>query len=201
MGSIFITEDILINARDYVPYAEKKRFLDECAGRCFDKLAISADGGAELVAMPPMYKKNPFLVRRYMSAALLMLYLNLPCAPENRERDAWLISPDKYDEIAASHIFNQLDRMKSKASSPAYKDKIFDLIADYRELEKMMNDEIYALLQVMNEPVSRLLASIQLTATPDSLRSAAEQLKNVRDELETQIEATGKAAGTDGGNG
>lgn len=201
MGKIIITEEILKNARDYIPYAEKKRFLDDCAGRCFDRLEISADGGAGLVAMPPMYKKNPFLVRRYMTAAVVMLYLQLPCAPADRKKDAWMISLDKYDEIAASHIFNQLDRLKSKVSSQVYKDKIFDMIADYRELEKMMNDEIYALLQVMNEPITRMLASIQLTATPDSLRSAAEQLKNVRDELETQIEATGKAAGTDGGNG
>ena len=184
MGKIMITEELLKSARDYVPYAEKKRFLDDCAGRCFDKLEITAKGDSGLVAMPEMWKKNPFLVRRYMAGALVMLYLKLPYAPENREKDAWLISLDKFDEISASHVFNQLDRMKPKAKDAALKDKIFDLIADYRELEKMMNDEVYSLLQVMNEPVTRIIASIQTTATPENVREAGEQLKAAQAELE-----------------
>lgn len=200
MGTIVITEETLKKARDYVPYAEKKLFLDACAGRCFDKLQISADGEAGIVAMPPMYKKNPFLVRRYMAAALMRMYLRLPCKTEKPEADAWLISADSFDEISGSHIFNQLERMKPKATEMALKNKIFDMIADYRELEKMMNDEIYALLQVMNEPITRLLASIQQTATPEALREAGEKLKAAQEEME-QLAADRKAAETDGGNG
>lgn len=199
MGTIVITEETLKRARDYVPFAEKKMFLDACAGRCFDKLQISAEGDAGIVAMPPMYKKNPFLVRRYMYAALVMMYLKLPYAPENRKKDEWLISVSDYDELSASHIFNQLERLKPKVSDPGLKNKIFDLLADYRDLEKMMNDELYSMVRVMNEPVTRLLASIQQTATPETLRDAGEKLKAAQAEIEKYAEE--RKADADGGNG
>lgn len=194
MGKIVITEELLAKARDYLPYAEKKLFLDWCAERCFDRLQITADGGAGIVAMPPMYKKNPFLVRRYMSFALVHLYLGVDVLTESG--DEKLPTLDEFDRIGQSHIFNQLDRMKPRVKDASMKDKIFDLAADYRELEKMMNDEIYALLQVMNEPVTRLLASIQQTATPENLKNAGERLK----EAQAEVEAFAAEKGG-GGNG
>lgn len=183
-GKFIITENTINSMRDYVPLEEKKNFLADCAARCFDKLQISADGGTDVIALPPMYKKNTLLRQRYIMGALLSLWFGICYEKADEKTDQWLMSEADYDYFSGSHIFNQLDRMKSHVTRPENKDKIFDMLADYRELEKMLNDEIYGLVQCMNDPITRLVASIQATATPENLKEAGDKLKAAKDEIE-----------------
>ena len=156
---ITLTSEMMERARDYVPLAEKEAWCAENAPRVFDKLAITADGET----MPPMYMVNAGLKSRYLMGALTKLYFGVETtqsfavtAPvkdaEGDGKDEWLMSEADYDRWAGSHVFNQLERMKRDAW---HKIKAFDLLADYRDLEKRFSTQISGLLAVQNDPVIR----------------------------------------------
>ena len=83
-----------------------------------------------------------------------------------------------YDRWAGGHIFNQIDRMKGKG--PELRDKAFDLLADYRDLEKMLKTEIYGMLQAMNDPVSRFQDLAAQSMTPEAVQKTLDDLKEAR---------------------
>ncbi len=154
---ITITGKMLEEARDYVPLAEKEAWVAENAPKVFDKLQITA--GNE--PMPPMYMVNAALKSRYLMAALARLYFNVDpsvgCADsslskEEPNEDKWLMTVAQYDRWAGSHIFNQLERMKRDSG---FRIKAFDLLADYKDLEKRFSTQISGLLAVQNDPVIR----------------------------------------------
>lgn len=185
---ITITPEMVEGARCYVPYAEKKLFLDDVASRCFEALEISASADSGDSALPPMYKENGFAKQRYLAAALIRLYFGMEMELEDADGQKWLISLDQFDAWQASQAMNQLERMKGKVA-PELRDKIFDLISDYRDLEKKLNTEVFGLLQVMNDPVSRILASLRQTVTPDMLKEAVSQLAETQSELDAYLKA------------
>lgn len=147
MERITITKDMLLAARDYAPEEEKEAFLGVLANRCFDRLKISVpDKDAD--EYPPMYKVNTGLKARYLMGALLIFYLD---AKFEEETDH-LMTVAEYDRWAGSHVLNQIERWKADRD---VKDKCFDLLEDYRALERRFSAEINALLAVQNDPVIR----------------------------------------------
>ena len=71
------------------------------------------------------------------------------------------------------------------------RDKAFDLLADFRDLEKMLNTEIYANLAVMNDVVARMNMAMQSAVTPESLQeltAMAEELKKTADDMQNATE-------------
>lgn len=143
---IIITKELVSGARDYIPDAVKEAWTAENAPKCFDKLAITADGEA----MPPMYAVNSSIKARYLMAAFAGLYLN---AEYEAEKDnAALMTVAEYDRWAGSHVFNQMERLKRFDD---VRDKIFDIIEDYRSLEKRFHAAVGNLLNVQNDPVIR----------------------------------------------
>lgn len=196
---ITITPEMVEGARCYVPYAEKKLFLDDVASRCFEALEIRAESEGGDAALPPMYKENCFAKQRYLAGALINLYFGLALELDKDAADEkWLISLDQYDAWQASQVMNQMERMKGKAA-PELRDKIFDLISDYRDLEKKLNTEVFGLLQVMNDPVSRILASLRQVITPDMLRDAAGELAKTQNELQEYLQHRQEKSGNEDG--
>ena len=182
-------EKIMQEAEAYVPISKKAEYVNYCAERCFDKLDITATSGNDtLSAMPPMWKENPELKARYMMGGLLKLYLKQN--PQTDENDEWLLTEQEYDRWAAAHILNQIERMKSNAS---LRDKCFDLLQDYKTLEKMLNTEVYGLIRVMNDSVSRIIAQIQASTTPESMKNAMAQLEQSKKDYEKYMKESGKA--------
>lgn len=172
MGETFIlTKDMLLGARTYLPLAEKTAFVNENAPKCFDRLQISADEGA----MPPMYMENTALKSRYLMFALVAKYFGftLDTERENGEPSA-LLTEAEYDEYAGGHIFSQIERFKSDA---ALRDRCFDLLNDYRDLERRMNAQIAGLLAVQNDPVMR--QSMLMRADVVALPGLMEELKKL----------------------
>lgn len=151
-AKIEITKEMLTNARDYVPLAEKEAWVSENADKCFDKLAISADDEP----MPPMYMVNTGLKSRYLMGALVKLYFGIYVNTEVEAggivTDEWLMSVEEYDAWAGSHVFNQMERWKR---DPDMKTKAYDLIFDYKDLEKRFSAQISSLLSVQNDGVIR----------------------------------------------
>lgn len=182
-------EKLIENAQTYLPMREKTAFVNFCAERCFDKLNITAASGAETIStMPPMWKENTELKARYIMGALLKLYLKQDVQTE--ENDKWLLTEAEYDKWGEMHILNQIERMKSNA---AMRDKCFDLMQDYKTLEKMLNTEVYGLMQVMNDPVSRIIAQLQASTTPENMKNAMAQLEQSKKDYEKYMKDSGKA--------
>ena len=178
MEKVVISKEMIQAASDYIPLEEKEAWVADNAPKCFDKLAITADGEA----MPPMYAVNVALKNRYLMAALVSMYLKQAYVADTKDEP--LISREDYDKWANSHTINQIDRLKKDAE---VRDKCYDILYDYRELEKMFSAQIYALLNVQNDSVIR--QSEQMTNAIKELPALLEQLKELQ-------EAT--ANGTDG---
>lgn len=192
---VYITENDLRNANTYIPLLKKMEFVDQCATLCFDRLTITQSGDLG-AALPYMYKENGQLKSRFLMGALVKLYLGKDFAPV--EGTEFLMSADDYDRWAGAHIFNQIERMKGKGVE--LRDIAFDLLHDFKDLEKRLNAEIYGLLQAQNDFVSRFQLLISTQTSPemfdkqraelDALMKEFEELKQGRSE-EPQ-EATGE---------
>lgn len=190
-----ITEQDLLGANTYMQIQDKIDFVNYAAQRCFDKVEIRTDGNVEADSgMPPYFKDSQERKNRYMMGALVRFYLKKEYEPV--QGDEWLMSADDYDRYAGGHVINQIERMKSCART---RDRAFDLLADFRALEKMLNTEVYGMLQVMNDPVSRLNRMVfmqaKAAATPEVMRNAAMELDALRKEMESmkkRKEASGK---------
>lgn len=174
-----ILEEDILTARSYVPLGEKVKFIDEVARRCFEKLEIRASDGGRDISIPPMYKENMQMKSRYMMGALVKMYLGQQFEPI--EGETWLMSQDDYDRWSGGHVLNQIERMKQRGG--VLRDKAFDLLQDYRDLEKRLNTEVYGLCNVMNDPCHRLMLMIQLQSTPESMQKAVDDLKQVQKTL------------------
>ena len=169
-GKILLTADMMEKARDYIPIAEKEAWAAENAPKCFDKLAITSDNDP----MPPMYMVNTDLKSRYLMAALVKLYFGLDY--DSDKSDEALISQTDYDCWARSHIFNQIERMKHDTT---WRFKAYDLLFDYKDLEKRFSTQISGLLGVQNDAVLR--QTQQSAAMIKELPAVLEQLKALQE--------------------
>lgn len=175
MDKIQITKENLMRMPDYVPLREKMQFVKEAADLCFDRVELKIDGGLDSMPMPPLYKENTAIKSRVLMAAYAKLYLN---ELYEFEKSPWLMTESEYDRFAASHIMNQIERLKRYDGE--VRDKAFDVISDMRDLEKRLNTEIYGLTQVMNEPVTRIIMAVQSQTTPEAVSGALNELKDAQ---------------------
>lgn len=176
-----LTEQDVKKANTYLPLSAKIAFVEYAADRCFDRMNVTMDDGAGLnLPMSPMYKENMALKSRYLMGALVKVYLGKDYEPV--ENDDWLMAQDDYDRWAGGHIFNQLERMKGCGGQ--VREIVFDLLADYRDLEKRLTAEMRGMLAVMNEPVNRILATMQSQTTPEAFAQGKAKLDELTAELE-----------------
>ena len=186
---ITITEDMLMDARGYVSVQEKEEYITHCAPRCFAMVEINnpQDGG---MSQPPVCKEDFFRKRRFLMGALVRLYLKQDFATE--DGDEWLMSREDYDMWAASHVYNQLERFKA---NPKVRNKAFDLLADFKLLEKCLNIEAYGLLQAVNDPCTRIAEMIIRSTTPDAMAADAVALQEAAEKLQEYVEGRDKENG------
>lgn len=171
-----LTDEMMAAARDYVPLMEKMAFVRACAADCFDRMELRLTDETVL----PFFKENGERKSRYLMGALVKLYLMQKIEPA--EATEFLLAADDYDRWAGGHILGQLSRMKSKGGDIG--GKANDLLSDYKELEKRFNAETYALLQGMNDPVSRMQQMAMQSMTPEAVQRLAERSGEIKDELD-----------------
>lgn len=187
MAEFIIDEKTVENARDYSTLAAKKAFCDLVAERCWSKYQSTyTDNGRESV-MPPIYAVDESKRRRYLMAAFVQLYFGAEIVPESND-DQWLMSEEQYDAIASTHPINRLQALKGNAK---IRDKVFNIIDDYHDLEKMLRSELQARAAVTNDPVMRQNAVAEMQAT--QLKEAISALQSVRAE-----KREGEGNGADG---
>ena len=118
-------------------------------------------------------------------SVLLMEYLKVTIPDDFSDKD--------YDRYASSHILNQLERFKSNAE---LKDKVFDLLNDYRDFKKILDTEIFNEKEVRNDSVERLSAAISIVSNPENIAKMKDELEKKMGEFEiAQIEAKEKLEG------
>lgn len=171
MEKIEITRDMMLAARDYVPEAEKQEFLRQCGDKCFSLVSVKVNGDAA----PDMYVLDSSLRLRYLMGALAELYFGAMYrkepAPDGAETP-FLMESSEFDFWGAGHPLRQIERWKSDNS---LRDKCFDLLSDYKELEKRFGAEIHGLLEIQNDVVVR-----QMLSAADAMRELPEALGTLR---------------------
>lgn len=181
MEKIVITEEQMKNAVSYAPAKAKEDFVEYCRRRCLSPVNIDLNFG-ENSAMPSMFTEDTFLKSRYLMTALCVLYLGIPINEISKEDgDEWLMTIAEYDRYAMSHVVNQIERMKSNAE---LRDKAFDILRDYRDLEKRLNTVIYNTMTVMNDPTNRLFQKLSFDVSPEALEEQKRELGRLQQEME-----------------
>lgn len=175
-----ITEEDIRNANTYVPIGEKSRLVEHIGdNRCFQVLSISY--GDE--ALPPMYREDHELKSRYMLTALLKLYFKKEV--DTVEDDEWLMPRDEYDRWCENHVFNTIERFKSNQS---LRDQVFNLLYDYKDLEKRVNLELFGRLNVMNDVLLRVMQKLGEQITPESIQQMTDSIVGLQGQLQDELQ-------------
>lgn len=187
----YLTNETVANANTYVPLMAKIGFAEYVAEKCISAVEISTYGeSGETSTLPPMYREDTAKKSRYLMGALLVMYFGINTAPsydDNGElEDEYIMSVEEYDSWSEGHIFNQIERFKSDV---ALRDICFDIMQDYRDLEKRVNTAIYSLLQVQNDLLVRFKVMVSMETNPANieellaaLQKASDEYKEVKDE-------------------
>lgn len=177
--NFIITEEMVKRATKYVPLAEKMGFIAAYAPDCLKEVEISVQKlqSDSLLALPPLWAENIQFKQMYLLRGFLEMYLHIEVAKNFTSKE--------YDKYAAFHPFNQLERLKN---NPELKDIVFDILADFKELKKLFDIEIYNLKSARNDGMERFLAGVSIIASPEAIQKMQAEIEK----LNTTI-ARGKA--------
>lgn len=177
---ITVTPQMISKADSFVPLEEKVQIAEKIAEKCRNIIRIGTAAEAErMTALPDLYAENAERKARFLLGTLAKKYLRIDF--DGAEGEDLLLALDDYNRLAGSHIVNQVERMKSDKD---VRDKCFDILQDYKALEKMVNMEIYTTIQMQNDPVTRFMAYMQSATTPQAMQDAQADLERLRNELE-----------------
>lgn len=179
MEKIIITEEAIHNAVSYSLMEMKEKFVEDVYMKCLNRVDVNLDDSGN-APMPYMYMENTFLKSRYLMTALAKLYLRLEV--ETEDGGLWLMTRNEFDRFGASHVIGQLNRFRN--NNPDLKDKVFDLLRDYSDLERRLSNAIRSGLTVMNDPANRIFQKITMDVSEQSLEAQREQLENLKEEFE-----------------
>lgn len=172
-----ITDEMIRGAENYIPFVDKLTIVSETAEACLEPVDKEAAGIATetQLPIPQFYKERSGAKQYFLMYYFLTKYLHVEIA-----ETGW--TTEEYDYYASSHIFNQLERFKS--GDAAIKNKVFDILYDYKQLKSMLEVEIYNLKEAKNSALDRLQDSISLFATPENVAKLNELMQKNLGELE-----------------
>ena len=173
--AIIITEETINNGVSYALCELKEKFVEDVYMKCLNRVDVNLDDSGN-APMPYMYMENTFLKSRYLMTALAKFYLRMDV--ETEDGDMWLMTRNEYDRFGASHVIGQLNRFRN--NNPDLKDKVFDLLRDYSDLERRLSNAIRSGLTVMNDPANRIFQKITMDVSEESLNAQKEQLEDLK---------------------
>ena len=177
-----ITEQIMEDAETYIPIATKAYIASEMARACVHPTSMIHPSGEDdeeefFTQSAKTYCESTSSKARIMMTILLTIYLKIwP------EETPFLCDLKAYDEWGKAHVLNQLERFKAGK----YREKAFDILSDYREMEKYLNSAIYAVLREKNDTVQRLMAYMRDMASTDVMENAVENVLLAQKSLEEE---------------
>lgn len=172
-----ITAEMMRDAKNYIPIGTKEAFASVASVGCVQPSAdFDAEGGlipmeqrdkAEQIA--PVYCENTHYKSRVFLGAVLLFYFGI-----GKDRETLTLTPDEYDGWSGAHVMSQIERFKS---DPAWKNKAFEILADIRDLEKRLNNAVYALLKNRNDPVKRMARVAATMFSAEFVENALKEAK------------------------
>lgn len=187
---ITITEETINNGVSYALCELKEKFVEDVYMKCLNRVDVNLDDSGN-APMPYMYMENTFLKSRYLMTALAKFYLRMDV--ETEDGDMWLMTRNEYDRFGASHVIGQLNRFRN--NNPDLKDKVFDLLRDYSDLERRLSNAIRSGLTVMNDPANRIFQKITMDVSEEALASQKEQLEDLKKQF-AELKGDGDAEST-----
>ena len=162
--------------RTYLPLRKKQEIAEQVAQRAVCRYRSAASYAGDPIMEQSLYAEDTGLRARYLLGALLKFYLGIAFDPV--EGEEYLLSEDDYDRAAGQHPLNALERLKSDAGA---RNAVFDLLRDYKDLERMVNAELAAVLAASNDLLPRLLTVLTATASPRALEQLSEVESGIRE--------------------
>ena len=157
-----VTEQMMEKADAYIPITEKEAIAtviaEACVVPCKETSADTEKEDVFNVPAPPLYKENTLVKALCLTGCFLRYYLHVDVKSMN-------IPIEEYDGWTGAHLMNQIERFKGTA----HKVKAFDMLSDFRDLEKRVNCAIYARLNQKNDPCRRLLAALMVLASEENM--------------------------------
>ena len=182
-----VTLEMLEKAVDYMPLAAKtslaRQQAEACVKRMGEQTAIKTDGG-DLIPLPPRYYADEEARSILEMTIFTGLYLGIE---EPDEEGTFHMDGDRYDYYAGSHIFGQLNAIKSGAlgrEHPEIKTKIANMLADFNDYQKRLTAEIRVLMSMYNDPVDRFMAVNAAMTTPETMEGLLSELKDAAEAVE-----------------
>ena len=171
-----ITDEMINKATDYIPLINKIAIAKTVAEHCVQPVEISVQKiqSDETLTLPEMYEDDTMAKQINLMYILLTEYLHVEVNDD--------FSAEDYDKYAKSHPMNQLERFKS--GSIEVKNKVFDLLYDFKELKKLIDTEIYNLKSAHNDTLERFLAGITLLSNPENIQKMVTELQKVTEQVE-----------------
>lgn len=183
-----ITKEILLKAEDYLPLGEKARIAGEIAMQCVTSISYQIDVGGVPVDAPDYHGRNTALRERFLLGYLLGVYLKISF--DSADGSPYLLSLDDYDRAARLHPLNALERFKS---DPETREKVFDLLRDYKLFGEMVRTAIEDVVSAQNDPAQRYLSAQAAAVTPEALQALADAEGQLREQIE-MLKQTGAEA-------
>lgn len=185
-NKIVITPEIVKNATDYIPLMKKQEMAETIAQKCIVKVLVKyteKGDGTDSVPMPDRYQEYHMYTNLYLMGVLAHEYLHIPYEGDGTGKEIidyenLKMPANVYDQWGASRVLNQLEQMKTDRE---LREKVFDLLNDYKDFRWMLAHEIDILLGHNNDVVTRMMqalgASIKEMAA-DSMQELGETLQN-----------------------
>lgn len=175
----YITAEQMAKVNTYLPLQAKSEWVELIAQKCLNPVQVNATMEGMEIPLPTMYKENVEFRSRYLMGVFVKLYLRGSWEVGEGE-DEWLMPIDEYDKWAGGHIFAQIEKFKADKD---LRDICFNVLNDYKDLELRLKSELRDLMAIMNDPVARQMASMQMSMTPEAMEKAIQELNEARDDL------------------
>ena len=179
----------LKKADTYIPLARKAAIVRVLAPGCIEAVDIRLEGDkAGVQPMPPRWQESQLGKRLVMSYILAGLYLHQIDVQGLYEKEPTFdFTVRQYD--AYSQLFAQLEAVKRDREQEAeVKSIAAAILSDYKDFEKLLNAEIFNLLQAKNDICSRVVMMLTMQASPESIQNAMEAMKQVQAEAEQEVQ-------------
>lgn len=210
--SVIITPEDVAKAKSYIPVGEKKRVSQGIAFFCCEAAAPELPESMKDMPTLPFMVQEDRKLRLQFQMGLLADYLGMEYPEEiaivptedgeNAEQPlGHCMAEEEYDRWAASHVVNQLERLK-KAKGSEVSDKVFDILYDWKLYESMISAAIRDFMDQRNNSLNRGLEYISKFASEEVAQSMMKSLMQSKEELGealNEVEAYKKRKGeTDG---
>lgn len=191
-----ITKEIMENADTYMPLALKELISISKARECVKETNYIQPMGVDTqfngeYGMGPMYCESPSTKARILMTCLMVFYLKV--WPDSTDM---ICSLDDYDAWSKAHVLNQIERFKSTE----YREKAFDIISDYREMERHLNSAIYSVLRELNDPVKRFMEAFGTMGSIEGIQEAVKSIEEAKDGIEAERERQESIINGEGGD-